>query len=433
MNILYLIAVYGPEYMAGEIHRELGQELVRLGEGFSVLAFESEGGRRDRESRRGPWEDDGFPVYREVTAGLPRLNLVNRIARPLLKYERFLPAERALSRHLREHPEVDVVLAEGAYPFGAIAALACARRLVPYVVTVAGGDVISSHAVRYGYGRFRFPRYAVRQVLARAAAIRATTPLVREEVVALGGDPGRTFVVPRNVAGALFQSPRPSPADQRSRARAEVEKRWGPLPGPFLVCAGRLLPIKGFADAIRALAKLPSEFSAARLLVAGPDRAGHLDELRGLAADCRLSEAVIFPGALTTEELRTALAAADLVLVPSVLEGMNKVAVEAGALGTPCIITRTTGIAEPLSKAGAGVLVEPEDAAGLAGAVATLLRDPARRAAMGRAGVAFADGFHPARIAHELQALCAWALDTHRSARPLPSSAPVGEVPKRGE
>lgn len=433
MNILYLIAVYGPEYMGGEIHRELGQELVRLGEGFSVLAFESEGGRRDRESRRGAWEDDGFPVYREVTAGLTRLDLVNRIARPLLKYESFLPAQRALSRHLREHPDVDLVLAEGAYPFGAIAALACARRRVPYVVTVAGGDFISSHAVRYGYGRFRFPRYAVRQVLARAAAIRATTQLVREEVVALGGDPGKTFVVPRNVAGALFQSPRPSPADQRSLARAEVARRWGPLPGPLLVCAGRLLPIKGFADAIRALARLRLEFPAARLFVAGPDREGHLGELRTLAAESGVSDAVAFIGALAGDDLRRALAAADLVLVPSVQEGMNKVAVEAAALGTPCVVTRTTGIAESLAKAGAGALVEPQDPAGLACAAAALLRDPARRAEMGRAGVAFVDRFQPGRIAHEVRALCAWAIDTHRADRPRTSSTPLGELPRRGE
>ena len=417
MNILYLIAVYGPEYMAGEIHRELGRELASLGHGFSVLAFESEAGRREREGRRGAWDDDGFPVYRRVTAGLPGIDLLNRLARPLLKYERFLPAERALSRHLRDHPEVDLVLAEGAYPFGAIAASACTRHSIPFVVTVAGGDFISSHAVRYGYGRFRFPRYAVKRVLARAAAIRATTPLVREEVVALGGNPEKTFVVPRNVAGALFQSPQLSAADLRSRARAEVEKRWGPLPGPFLACAGRLLPIKGFGHAIRALAQLPSEFRSARLLVAGPDRAGHLDELRKMAAEHNVSEAVIFPGPLSTQELRTVLAAADLALVPSILEGMNKVAVEAGALGTPSIITRTTGIAEPLGKAGAGLLVEPEDAAGLAGAVATLLRDPARRAEMGRAGVAFAAGFHPARIAADLQALFARAMGSLDEAR----------------
>ena len=290
MNILYFIAAYGPEYMAGEIHRELGRELVGLGEGFSVLAFESEGERRDRAGRRGAWEEDEFPVYRRVTAGLPSLDLVNRIVRPLLKYERFLPALRALSRHLREHPEVDLVMAEGAYPLGAIAALACAQRRVPYVVTVAGGDFISSHAVRYGYGRFRLPRYAMRQVLGRAAAIRATTPLVREELVALGGDARKTFVVPRNVAAALFQSPRLASPDQRSRARADVEQRFGPVPGPILVSAGRLLPIKGFGDAIRALAQLPPEFSAARLLVAGPDRAGHLGELRRLAADRGVSE-----------------------------------------------------------------------------------------------------------------------------------------------
>ena len=423
MNLLYLIAAYGPEYMAGEIHRELGQELVRLGAGFSVFTFESEGERRDRESQQPwAWADDGFPVYRSVTAGRLLLDLVNRAARPLLKYERFLPAEWALSRHLREHPEVDLVLAEGAYPFGAIAARACARHGVPYVVTVAGGDYIASPETEYGYGRFRLPRHLVRQVLIRADAIRATTRLVRDNVAALGGDPGKTFVVPRNVARALFSPPFPPTEPYRASARAEAARKWGPRPGPLLVCAGRLLPIKGFADAIRALPRLRPEFPALRLLVAGPDREGHRDELGRLAAELGVNDAVFFPGALATEDLRQALAAAHLVLVPSMLEGMNKVAVEAAALGTPVVVTRTTGIGESLAVAGAGVLVEPRDPAGLAEAAAALLRDPDRWAEMGRAGIAFAEGFHPRHISAGLLEICAWALDraqVERRRRPV--------------
>jgi glycosyltransferase involved in cell wall biosynthesis len=128
---------------------------------------------------------------------------------------------------------------------------------------------------------------------------------------------------------------------------------------------------------------------------------------------------VVFPGALSTADLHLLLAAADLVVVPSIVEGMNKVAVEAAALGSPCVVTRTTGIAEALAEAGAGVVVEPRDSLGLAAAIAALLRDPLRSTAMGRAGVAFAERFRSDRIAHEMRVLCARALEGHRSRMPL--------------
>ncbi len=39
MRILYVIAMYGPEYLGNLIHRELGQELMRRGHTFEVLAL----------------------------------------------------------------------------------------------------------------------------------------------------------------------------------------------------------------------------------------------------------------------------------------------------------------------------------------------------------------------------------------------------------
>jgi glycosyltransferase involved in cell wall biosynthesis len=417
VNLLYVIAAYGPEYMAGEIHRELGMQIVRQGDRFSVLTFDSAREEQARARATGPWDRDPIPVFRSVTAGRPLFDAVNLLFRPVVRYERFLPASWAVARHLRAHSEVDLVLAEGAYPFGALVARACAGQRRPYVVTVAGGDFIASQEAGYGYGRFRFARRLMRVALRNAAAVRVTTPLVRESAVELGADPRKAVVIPRNVAEGVFEAV--SRLGGRAQARSSVERRWGPLSGPLLVGAGRLHPIKGFGDAIRALAGLRHDFPTARLFLAGPDRAGHQRELEGLAAGLSVAGAVVFPGALSTADLHLLLAAADLVVVPSIVEGMNKVAVEAAALGSPCVVTRTTGIAEALAEAGAGVVVEPRDSLGLAAAIAALLRDPLRSTAMGRAGVAFAERFRSDRIAHEMRVLCARALEGHRSRMPL--------------
>ena len=59
--------------------------------------------------------------------------------------------------------------------------------------------------------------------------------------------------------------------------------------------------------------------------------------------------------------MRAYLAAADIVAVPSVMEGMNKIAVEAAAVGTLSIVTRTSGIADLMASAQVGEIVEPNN------------------------------------------------------------------------
>jgi len=57
---------------------------------------------------------------------------------------------------------------------------------------------------------------------------------------------------------------------------------------------------------------------------------------------------------------------------------------EAGLLGLPVVATNVGGVHECLLDGETGILVAPQDEAGLADGVAALLRDPARRGAMGQ-------------------------------------------------
>ena len=68
--------------------------------------------------------------------------------------------------------------------------------------------------------------------------------------------------------------------------------------------------------------------------------------------------------------------AADIFALPSTREGLPNVVLEAMASGLPCVVSRLAGGED-------GVLVDVEDRAGLAGALRTLLNDPARRAVLG--------------------------------------------------
>jgi glycosyltransferase involved in cell wall biosynthesis len=406
MRILYVIAMYGPEYLGNLIHRELGLEFIQHGHTFDVFALAS---AREMQGRAVESVEQSLRVHRAVAAGDTRVNVINALAKPLLHYERFGAGWVALARFLRQQPRYDVILAEGAYPFGAMCALAGAASNL--LVTVAGGDFIDSRATRYGYGRFRTARALMRYTFRRAAAVRATTPLVRERVLALGAPRERVALIPRNIAAYCYPPPDLDLDTFRAHARAALRAKYNLGDAHLIAAVGRLLPIKGFDVLIRALPALNRHAGETHLLLVGPNRSDpklgdYQAYLTRLAQAFNAQTHITFTGALAHPDMRAVLAAADALAVPSVLEGMNKVAVEAAAVGTPSIVTRTAGIADLLRAAGAGEIVAENSPDALAEGLTRVLCDETRRAAYVTRGLEFAAQFSSARVGAALIDLC---------------------------
>jgi lipopolysaccharide/colanic/teichoic acid biosynthesis glycosyltransferase len=76
----------------------------------------------------------------------------------------------------------------------------------------------------------------------------------------------------------------------------------------------------------------------------------------------------------------------DILALPSYREGLPGVALEAAAAGRPVVAARATGSVDAVLDGKTGLLVPARDPKALAGALASLLRDPARARALGRAG-----------------------------------------------
>jgi glycosyltransferase involved in cell wall biosynthesis len=153
-----------------------------------------------------------------------------------------------------------------------------------------------------------------------------------------------------------------------------------------------------------------------RLVLVGPNRrdsrlGDYRKHLEDLAARLGMSERVSFVGAVPLGDVRDFLAAADVVAIPSIEEGGNKVLLEAAAVGSPFVSTRTAGNAELARAWRCGLIVEPRSPAALAAALVEVIARPGEARAMGERGRAFAEEFRAARVAERIVGLCRCAAE----------------------
>ncbi|MFF9901045.1 glycosyltransferase [Streptomyces longispororuber] len=155
-----------------------------------------------------------------------------------------------------------------------------------------------------------------------------------------------------------------------------------------LLQLGRLVPRKGAAVTVAALAELPET----ELVVVGgppPDRIGTDPEarrLRELAREAGVSDRVRFTGGVPCEDVPPLLRSADVVVCPADYEPFGIVPLEAMACGRPVVASAVGGQLDTVADPATGRLVPPRDPKALARAVAELLADPAVREACGAAG-----------------------------------------------
>jgi glycosyltransferase involved in cell wall biosynthesis len=144
----------------------------------------------------------------------------------------------------------------------------------------------------------------------------------------------------------------------------------------IVVCTGRLAPLKGFDHAIGSLPGLEN----VRLVLAG--EGPYEPELRKQARDHAVEDAVTFLG--FRRDVPELLAACDIYLQPSLIEGLSIALMEAMACGCPTIATDIWGNAEMIDDGVTGWLVKPRSAEAIRAAVADCLADPAKAAERGR-------------------------------------------------
>jgi len=186
----------------------------------------------------------------------------------------------------------------------------------------------------------------------------------------------------------LGVDPRFAPAT--GEAVAAVRRDLG-LPSDYLLYAGVISPVKNLEHLIEAYAILLKEDREIPLLVIAGRRGWLADGIMRRAHEVGLGGSVRFCGFVPDEALPALLTGASAFLFPSRYEGFGLPVLEAMACGTPVLAGNRASL--PEIAGGAAVLVDPEDPAGIADGIRSLLLDSGRRARLAQQGIAQAGRF----------------------------------------
>ncbi|WP_028585391.1 glycosyltransferase family 4 protein [Desulfogranum mediterraneum] len=169
------------------------------------------------------------------------------------------------------------------------------------------------------------------------------------------------------------------------RARAAMRSRWRSGRRPVICTAAMFradVKSQGIAWVIDCCQELHRQGLDFQLVIAGDGPQGetlqrHARRLPG--------EKVLFTGAIQREQLYRFYSAGDLFAFPGFQESLGMVFLEAQSCGLPVVACRNGGIPEVVAEGRTGLLSALDDRDAFCTNLATLLRDPEHRRAMGQA------------------------------------------------
>lgn len=248
-------------------------------------------------------------------------------------------------------------------PTGCLVALACHEAGVPLYVHFHGYDASRALTER------RWRRH-YRTLFGAAAGVIAPSEFLVRRLLHVGCPETKLHVSPYGVDPQRF-----SPTRRRPQR---------------IVAVGRLVEKKAPHLTIEAFARIAPRFPEAKLEMVGEGVLA--DRCQTLIRDLAVEDQVCMHGVQTSGTVVRLMQEASVFVQHSLMpangdcEGLPVAILEAMASALPVVSTRHSGIPEAVLHGATGLLIHEHDVTGMAEAMAGLLEDPARAAAMGAAG-----------------------------------------------
>jgi len=281
-------------------------------------------------------------------------------------------AARKLAKIIRGE-DIRLVHAHG-YKAGFIAGLAARRAKTPLTLVTLHDFVLNE-----GDGRMKYLYFdiAERYMPGLVDKVITVSKSLRKRVLEKGKVEGsKVVVVPAGVR------PLSSGANASRRILNVKDLLSLNTAAPLVVTVGHLTMQKGVKFLLTAATHVLREFPNAQFMVIGDGPQKH--ELEIMAEKFGIHKKVIFTG--WRDDARDIMAAADVVVLPSMVEGLPYSVLEAMSAGKPVVSTMTGGIPEALLDRETGFLVPPKKSLALAQAIIYLLQNKDIAVQMGVAG-----------------------------------------------
>ncbi len=281
-------------------------------------------------------------------------------------------ASRKLAKSIRGEG-IQLVHAHG-YKAGFIAGLAARRAKTPLTLVTLHDFILNE-----GEGRMKHLYFdiAERYMPGMVDKVIAVSKSLRKRILEKGKIEGsKVVVVPAGVR------PLSSGANASRRILNVKDLLSLNTAAPLIVTVGHLTTQKGVKYLLSAATHILREFPNAQFMVIGDGPQKH--ELEIMAEKFGILKKVIFTG--WRDDARDIMAAADVIVLPSMVEGMPYSLLEAMSAGKPVVSTMTGGIPEALLDRETGFLVPPKKPLAISQAVVYLLQNKDVAVQMGVAG-----------------------------------------------
>lgn len=200
---------------------------------------------------------------------------------------------------------------------------------------------------------------------------------ISKELSALKIPDRRVAFLPNGVNAKRFH---PVTAEEKEELRTQLKLSSGRI----VTFVGQISHRKGTDVLIRAWKGVVSDYSEVHLVLIGPtaDRDMHhpdhtfIKTIRALIEEYQLQRHIVMLG--ERQDVERYLQASDIFVLPSKIEGMPNVLLEAMACGLPCVTTRVSGTQDIIDDGANGILVEYGDSETLRMSLVRLLRDSER-------------------------------------------------------